>query len=138
MHETVDRHAASGLTQEAIVNIDEYRQRLQEEERAVLAQLERAGASAQELSEEEPRDAGDESVADVLKEDEFLEAEGDWTRLRQVREALQRIDDGTFGRCAVDGGPIEEKRLEAMPWTPYCLKHQQSLEGPEAARRITM
>jgi RNA polymerase-binding transcription factor DksA len=29
----------------------------------------------------------------------------------------------------VDGAPIEEKRLEAVPWTPYCLKHQQLLEG---------
>jgi DnaK suppressor protein len=120
------------------MNIDDYRRRLQDEERETLAQLERAGAGARELSEEEPRDAADESVADVTKEDEFLEAENDWTRLRQVREALRRIEEGTFGRCTVDGGPIEEARLEAMPWTPYCLKHQQSLEGPDAGRRVTM
>ena len=45
--------------------------------------------------------------------------------LQQVRDALTRVDAGTFGRCIVDGGPIEEKRLDAMPWTPYCLKHEQ-------------
>lgn len=120
------------------MNIDEYRQRLQNEEREALAQIERTSGARETAEETEPRDAGDESVADVQKEDEFFEAESDWTRLRQVREALQRIAEGTFGRCTVDGGPIEEARLEAIPWTPYCLKHQQSLEGPDAARRVTM
>lgn len=127
-----------GFRQEAIVNIEDYRRRLQNEEREVLAQLERAGAGEGEVSAAEPGDAGDESVADVQKEDQFLEAESDWTRLRQVREALRRIEEGTFGRCTVDGGPIEEQRLDAMPWTPYCLQHQQSLEGPDDARRVTM
>jgi len=52
-----------------------------------------------------------------------------------VRAALQRINDGTYGRCVIDGGPIEEKRLQSIPWTPYCLKHQQELE--EQARTQT-
>ena len=50
--------------------------------------------------------------------------------LEHIRDALQRIEDGTFGRCVVDGEPIEKKRLEAVPWTPYCLKHQEQLEAP--------
>jgi RNA polymerase-binding transcription factor DksA len=45
-----------------------------------------------------------------------------------VRAALRRIEDGTYGRCVVDGEPIGEKRLEAVPWTPYCLQHQAELE----------
>jgi Rrf2 family nitric oxide-sensitive transcriptional repressor len=32
------------------------------------------------------------------------------------------------GRCVIDGGPIEQKRLQSIPWTPYCLKHQQEIE----------
>jgi DnaK suppressor protein len=59
----------------------------------------------------------------------FSEAELDSTNLQQMRDALRRIDEGTFGRCIVDGEPIEEKRLEAVPWTPYCLKHQEALEA---------
>jgi len=55
-------------------------------------------------------------------------AETDSAILAQVRAALKRIDAGTFGKCVVDGSPIEEKRLQAVPWTPYCLKHQQELE----------
>jgi len=45
-----------------------------------------------------------------------------------VQAAILRIDDGTYGRCVVDGGPIDDKRLESPPWTPCCLKHQQELE----------
>jgi hypothetical protein len=36
---------------------------------------------------------------------------------------MRRVEDGTFGTCVVDGGRIEEQRVEAVPWTPYCLKH---------------
>jgi RNA polymerase-binding transcription factor DksA len=40
--------------------------------------------------------------------------------LKQVRDALVRVrvDNGTFGPCLVDGRPIEEKRLDDVPWTP--------------------
>ena len=68
------------------------------------------------------------SVADAAASEEFTEAEHNASVLQQVRDALGRVADGTFGTCIVDGGPIEEARLEAVPWTPYCLKHAQRLE----------
>ena len=71
----------------------------------------------------------DSRVIDEMKEEQLTEAEADRTQLEQVRAALERIDDGTFGLCAVDGKPIEEPRLEAIPWTPNCLKHQESIEA---------
>jgi DnaK suppressor protein len=73
-------------------------------------------------------DTGDAGVADEGESEDFTEAELDATALQQIRDALQRIEDGTFGRCVVDGGPIEPTRLEAVPWTPFCLKHQTLLE----------
>ena len=77
---------------------------------------------------QEPGDTGDASVADAGEDESFTEADADAVQLQQVKDALRRIDDGTFGRCVVDGKPIEPKRLEAEPWTPYCLEHQQRLE----------
>jgi DnaK suppressor protein len=73
-------------------------------------------------------DVGDASVADETASEDFAEADRDSTRLTEVREALQRITDGTFGKCIVDGRPIEPKRLEAAPWAQYCLEHQALLE----------
>jgi RNA polymerase-binding transcription factor DksA len=43
--------------------------------------------------------------------------------LDQVDAALARIADGTYGICAVCGEAIAEGRLEARPWTPYCISH---------------
>ena len=67
-----------------------------------------------------------------LKEDYFALAETDSAILAAGRAALRRIEDGTYGRCVVDGEPIDEKRLEAVPWTAYCLEHQTSWMGAPA------
>jgi len=54
--------------------------------------------------------------------------EGNSTVLQHVRDALERIRRGRFGKCVVDGGSIDAERLEAVPWTPYCLEHKDFLE----------
>ncbi|WP_142064502.1 TraR/DksA C4-type zinc finger protein [Pseudarthrobacter sp. B4EP4b] len=43
--------------------------------------------------------------------------------LDEVDAALARIADGTYGTCAVCGEAIAEGRLEARPWTPFCIRH---------------
>jgi DnaK suppressor protein len=53
--------------------------------------------------------------------------------LQQVRAALQRIEDGTFGYCIDCGKPIEPARLDAVPWTPYCREDQEKHDKLEAA-----
>lgn len=44
-------------------------------------------------------------------------------QLRDVRLALQRITDGTYGICSVCGSPIDQKRLEALPSAATCVAH---------------
>jgi RNA polymerase-binding transcription factor DksA len=43
--------------------------------------------------------------------------------LAQIEAALARMDQGTYGICEVCGAEIPDGRLEARPWTPYCIKH---------------
>ena len=45
--------------------------------------------------------------------------------LRQVRFALRRIQEGTFGVCQHCEEDINAKRLAAVPWTQYCLNCQE-------------
>ena len=73
-----------------------------------------------------------------MASEEFTEAEHSADVLKQVRAALNRVTDGTFGTCVVDGGPIEEQRLEAVPWTPYYLKHAQRLEAAASSKTPTL
>jgi DnaK suppressor protein len=109
---------------------EEYKRRLLAKEQELLTQLQRAGISAREPGDEPARDIGDESVYGERKEEQFREANVEWETLNQVRDALRRIESGQFGKCIVDGGPIEEKRLEAIPWTPYCINHGRQREAP--------
>jgi len=44
-------------------------------------------------------------------------------QLRNVTEALARVEDGTFGKCSVCGNEIEEDRLEASPSATTCKQH---------------
>ncbi len=49
-----------------------------------------------------------------------------YDELRQVEEALARLREGKFGFCLGCGNAIAPKRLEAVPWTRYCLLCQES------------
>jgi DnaK suppressor protein len=120
------------------MNIQQYKQRLLDLETTLSARI--AHEAAQGLGEfiDAAHDVGDTSVADEVASEEFIEAEHNSAVLQQVRDALGRVADGTFGTCIVDGGPIEEPRLEAVPWTPYCLKHAQGLEVAASPRTPTL
>lgn len=48
--------------------------------------------------------------------------------LTEVQAALKRIEDGTYGKCAVCGRPIPEKRLAAIPWASRDVEHEAALE----------
>ena len=48
--------------------------------------------------------------------------------LADVEHALRRLDEGSYGTCEIDGKPIPEDRLEAMPAARLCLAHQAAAE----------
>jgi DnaK suppressor protein len=123
---------------EHIMNIQHYKQRLLDLEKALTARISQETDQGRGAFIDSAHDVGDASVADLMASEEFAEAEHNTDVLQQVRDALGRVADGTFGRCIVDGGPIEDSRLEAVPWTPYCLKHAQRLEVAASPRTPTM
>jgi RNA polymerase-binding protein DksA len=49
--------------------------------------------------------------------------------LNAVNEALDRIDAGTYGKCVECGKSIERPRLEAIPYTAYCVDCERALES---------
>jgi DnaK suppressor protein len=112
-----------------IMDTGTYKKLLLAEEARLLKSADHARADAQELSAGNVvGDWTDESVRDEEEGAQFKTLGDDAKALDLVRAALKRIAEGTFGKCAVDGKPIEEARLRAIPWTPYCLKHEQDLE----------
>jgi RNA polymerase-binding transcription factor DksA len=63
-----------------------------------------------------------EDLAVERETDEVLEATGlaGQVEIPQIRAALKRIADGSYGACARCGADIPEARLDALPWTPLC------------------
>ena len=111
------------------MDVNRYKQRLIELEASLSNRTTRDLSSGREQLVDTAGDAADASVADESESEDFIDAELDATILQQVQDALRRIENGTYGQCLVDGGPIEPKRLDAVPWAPYCIRHQKLLEA---------
>jgi RNA polymerase-binding transcription factor len=107
---------------------EEYKVLLLAKQQELLAEQNLAAHDARSEAGERVRDWSDESVADQASGLSMKQADQDTALLLQVRAALQRIENGNYGKCQVDGKPIEEKRLKQTPWAVYCLKHQEELE----------
>ena len=48
--------------------------------------------------------------------------------LNQIDEALRKIEEGRFGICEICSKPIVQKRLQALPYTKFCIKCQSEEE----------
>lgn len=48
--------------------------------------------------------------------------------LREIDDALQRIEEQTYGICEGTGKPIPKARLEAQPWARYCIEYARMME----------
>jgi DnaK suppressor protein len=51
----------------------------------------------------------------------------DMKLLREVSDALRRIDVGQYGICMECEEPISPKRLDAVPWAKYCVTCQEAI-----------
>ena len=54
----------------------------------------------------------------------------------KIKEALERIEEGTFGECERCGGEISFKRLQARPVTTCCIECKKREEASEKARGV--
>jgi DnaK suppressor protein len=77
------------------------------------------------------QDVADQAVESYQKEMLFSQGANGHEQLSLVRLALERLREGEFGECLRCGRAIGLKRLEALPWTPYCIDCQEKIERGE-------
>jgi DnaK suppressor protein len=114
-----------------------YRARLEEERgrlRSAVQFLERdnPGSLADETGE--LATAGENHMGEMATamHDRELEGgleEGAQQTLRDVEDALKKIEDGSYGVCEVCGRPIGADRLSAIPWARLCIDDQRKANG---------
>jgi DnaK suppressor protein len=51
----------------------------------------------------------------------------DMKLLREISDALHRLDQDTYGTCMECDEPISAKRLDAVPWARYCVTCQEQI-----------
>jgi DnaK suppressor protein len=90
-----------------------------------IAQIQEEGKVAQQ---QYGPDEGDRANSSLDKELLFHQTSQARGLLGSIDAALSRIADDTFGECMVCGEEIGAKRLEALPWTRYCISCQESAE----------
>ena len=115
------------------MDTDTYKQRLQTLERELDERINRELEKARDTTDDRP-DPLDQSVVAELRDEYLGLAHTASEILDEVRAALGRIEAESYGLCAVDGERIAEARLDAVPWTRYCVQHQEELEQQAGMR----
>lgn len=108
-----------------------FEERLRHQQRHLESSVLTAVEQGRQAVAEDTLDVADQAVFSYQKEMLFTQGTEGHSQLSLVRLALERLHEGTFGNCLHCGKPIGEKRLEALPWTPYCIDCQEKVENGE-------
>jgi DnaK suppressor protein len=105
-----------------------YRDRLLARRESLFSQVTEAEMSSRERDLEATQDPADMAANAYTKELLISMSANDRKLLQLIDEALERVEGGEYGECVNCGEPVSEKRLDAVPWTRYCLKCQDLQE----------
>ncbi|HKQ37323.1 MAG TPA: TraR/DksA C4-type zinc finger protein [Verrucomicrobiae bacterium] len=103
--------------------------------------IHRRGMLARDVAEEQPAyslhiaDAG----TDTYDRDFALSiATSEQEALYEIDQAINRIQEGSYGVCELTGKPIEAERLKAVPWTRFSTNAEKELESNGAVKRAKL
>lgn len=97
-----------------------------------LAELSEVVRNREGIAIEKNADALDEVQHAAERELAICNLDRESQLLRHVRAALQRIEDETYGVCIRCEEDINPKRLNAVPWTPFCISCQEWADQQKA------
>ena len=108
--------------------VKSYRDRLLERRESLFSQVTEAEMSSRERDLEATQDPADMAANAYTKELLISMSANDRKLLTLIDEALERVEAGEYGECVNCAEPVQEKRLDAVPWARYCLKCQDLQE----------
>ena len=96
-----------------------------------LAELSYALRNREDIAIEKTPDALDEVQLAGERELAIRNLDRDSNMLRQIRRALARIADESYGVCLHCEEDISPKRMNAVPWAGFCIKCQEQVDRHE-------
>lgn len=106
-----------------------YKKTLVARRNEIVRKLSEFRNESKEVETDIAQDVADKAESSYTKE--FLLSLSDTERdlLFQMDAALRRIDRGEFGNCQMCQKEISKKRLNALPWTQFCIDCQEKAES---------
>jgi DnaK suppressor protein len=101
-----------------------FRDKLLDRREGLVGQVQEAELYSRERDSEATQDPADMAANAYTKELLVSMSDNDRQLLNLIDEALERIENGDYGKCAHCGALLPEKRLEAVPWARHCLPCQ--------------
>ncbi len=108
--------------------IAKFKKILLKEREQIVGEVRQIVESSKEMGQDGIQDIGDEAANIYNKQVLLSLNENERTRLQEVDESLDRIENGTYGICEECGEPIGLKRLEVRPVAKYCVPCKTKLE----------
>ncbi|MGH9822283.1 MAG: TraR/DksA family transcriptional regulator [Blastocatellia bacterium] len=102
--------------------------KLETQKNSLLGMVERTEDYGREANKDISQDPADQASNSYTKELLFSQSTNERQMLRLIEEALDRIEEGSFGECVNCSEEINAKRLEAIPWARYCIRCQELQE----------
>ena len=107
---------------------DDIRERLLSQRQEILDLYKQDVRAGQESTDDGTEDIVDRANNSYNRELMFSLSDGERVLLLQIEDALRRIEEGTYGRCNNCGQNIALPRLQAVPWTKFCIDCQEMAE----------
>ena len=108
--------------------IDKFREQLEQRRTDLKKIVARNEQDGREADVANAQDIADRAANSYTKEFLFHQSNSERQMLQLIEGALSRLREGAFGECVNCGNEINTKRLEAVPWTRYCIECQEKLE----------
>lgn len=101
----------------------------------MVRSVEQEVAEGREQTKDEGMDTYDLASDARDREINTILSDRDRTKLQAVDEAIERIEDGSYGKCEECGADIAEGRLVALPFTRLCVTCQSEQEHESRVNR---
>ena len=113
-------------------DLERLKRKLLKKREEILSKLEELG---RETSEEGETliEYYDKAAFQFNREYKIALGEKEAEILKDIEDALRKMDEGTYGICEECGKPISVKRLTAVPWARYCVECAERLEEEREA-----
>jgi len=111
-----------------------FRRLLETRRREILSEAERAVGSMNSKPEEPFADPADRATLESDRNFQLRLRDRERKLLAKIDEAVDRIGDGSYGRCDECGGEIGIERLKARPVTTFCIGCKSDQEAREQKR----